>query len=307
MMSAHDVVAERMVNMRREPLLRCSVRVFPLPKKQLTASGVEILSAAMLSASTMTWHIAPLSQMNERAGMDYQLNDFGQPVGVSLPEWTPRLPPDGRVLQGRYCRLEHLDASRHGEALFQAYGRKEDAGNWTYLSVGPFENRADFDAYMQAAEKSKDPFHYAIIDSSSGNVLGTVALMRIDSGNGVIEVGFVTYSSALKQSRIATEAQFLLMCYALETLGYRRYEWKCDSLNHPSRSAALRLGFRFEGVFRNAVIYKGRSRDTAWFSIIDSEWPYLREAYEKWLAPDNFDEKGLQRLRLSALVSPVAA
>lgn len=158
-----------------------------------------------------------------------------------------------------------------------------------------FENKIEFSAYLTSISQSQDPFHYAIIDKISDKALGTVALMRIDADHGTIEVGFVIYSDQLKKTRIATEAQYLLACYALDVLGYRRYEWKCDSLNEPSRNAALRLGFVFEGIFRNALVYKERNRDTAWFSIIDSEWPKTKARLKSWLSVSNFTVDGEQK------------
>jgi len=150
---------------------------------------------------------------------------------------------------------------------------------------------------------SKDPLHYAVIDLATGKPVGTLALMRIDPANGVIEVGHVTYSPRLKRTRIATDAMCLLMSEVFDKLGYRRFEWKCDSLNEPSRSAALRYGFTFEGIFRQAIVYRERNRDTAWFSIIDSEWPALRECYKQWLDAGNFDAQGLQVKKLAELIA----
>lgn len=187
-----------------------------------------------------------------------------------------------------------------GHSFGQAWAQAEDARGWTYLSVGPFNTEVDFMQYIAGAEKSADPFHFAVVDNVSGQALGTLSLMRIDPANGSIEVGFVVFSPLLQRTALATEAQFLLMKYAFETLGYRRYEWKCDSLNGPSRRAALRLGFRFEGVFRQMGIYKGRTRDTAWFSITDGEWPLVKSAFERWLAADNMPH-GEQRAGLAAI------
>lgn len=233
--------------------------------------------------------------------MSYQLNQYDQPIGLDIPNWTGCLRPSGETLNGKYCRLEHVNSEKHGEELYSAYQLATDGRDWTYLSVGPFTEPQQFESYLQQLATSTDPVHYAVIDKQNGKALGTLALMRIDQKNGSIEVGFVVYSPALKHSRIATEAQFLLMSYALGTLGYRRYEWKCDSLNAPSRAAAQRLGFKFEGVFRNHVVYKGHTRDTAWFSIIDSEWPQLKTVFEAWLDESNFDENGRQKVSLSEL------
>jgi len=227
------------------------------------------------------------------------MNEYGQPVGEPLPGWTPRALPPRTPVSGRYCRLEPLDAARHGDALWEAYGGAPDGTLWTYLSAGPHAGRGAFDDYLARASASTDPLHHAVIDLRSGVAVGTLALMRIDPGNGVIEVGHVAFSPRLQRSPLSTEAQYLLMRRVFDELGYRRYEWKCDSLNAPSRAAAQRLGFRFEGIFRQAVVYKGRTRDTAWYSVIDSEWPGRRAAFEAWLAPANFDGQGRQRRRLA--------
>ncbi|OZI75058.1 GNAT family N-acetyltransferase [Bordetella genomosp. 12] len=229
------------------------------------------------------------------------LNAFDQPVGESLPDWSARPRPPRTALEGRFCRLEPLDARRHAADLFAAYSAAPDGRDWTYLTVGPFDSEQSYRAYCEQAERSEDPLHFAVIDRASGRAVGTLAYMRIDPGNGVIEVGSVTFSPALKRTPISTEAQFLFMRRAFEELGYRRYEWKCDHLNAPSQQTAARLGFQFEGIFRQAVVYKGRTRDTAWFSVTDSEWPSRRAAFERWLAPENFDAQGRQRRRLQDL------
>ena len=227
------------------------------------------------------------------------MNAFGQPVGEPMPTWRSRPRPERVVLEGRFCRLEPLDAARHGSDLWNAHAGSGDGSGWTYLTVGPFDDAAAFDHYLEHAAASEDPLHYAVVDRNSGQALGTLSLMRIDPANGVVEVGHVVFSPALKRTPISTEAQYLLMAYVFDTLGYRRYEWKCDSLNGPSRDAASRLGFRFEGIFRQAIVYKGRSRDTAWYSVIDSEWGGLRAAFVMWLSPDNFDVSGVQRRSLA--------
>jgi len=226
-----------------------------------------------------------------------------QPVGPPVPHWTARPRPAREPVAGHYCRLEPLDAERHGAELYAAFSQAPDGSDWTYTYAGPFPDEASYLAYARTAQDSQDPQHYAVIDLASGRATGTLAAMRIDPANGVIEVGSVAYSRRLKRTPAATEAQYLLMRRAFDELGYRRYEWKCDSLNAPSRAAALRLGFQFEGIFRQAVVYKGRNRDTAWFSIIDSEWPAVRGGMEQWLAPDNFDAQGKQRRRLAELIA----
>jgi len=231
--------------------------------------------------------------------MSPSLNALQQPIGPALPDWSSRRRPERVVLQGRYCRLEPLDVRRHAAQLYAAFSQAQDDSDWTYMAIGPFADLAAYQAHAVRAAASSDPLHFAIVDAVGGQALGTLALMRMDPDNGVIEVGFVSYAPSLKRRPAATEAQYLLMRLAFDELGYRRYEWKCDSLNAPSRAAAVRLGFQFEGVFRQAMVYKGRSRDTAWFSMLDSEWPTVRANLEQWLAADNFDAQGRQRTRLS--------
>lgn len=220
---------------------------------------------------------------------------------MPMPGWRPRQRPNAITLQGRFCRLEPLDAAVHGQALEAAHARADDASDWTYMATGPFDSQAAFYQYLGNAARSDDPRHYAVVDAGTGLATGTLALMRQDPANGVIEVGHVMYSPLLKRTPAATEAQFLLMHYVFDVLGYRRYEWKCDSLNAASRRSAQRLGFQFEGIFRQALVYKGRSRDTAWYSVIDAEWPRLHDAFVQWLAADNFDTDGSQRKGLSSL------
>jgi RimJ/RimL family protein N-acetyltransferase len=199
---------------------------------------------------------------------------------------------------GRYCRLEPVSVTRHEADLFAAYMEAPDDRDWTYLFWERPERREEFHSYLTKLETSDDPLHFAILETRTGKAVGTAALMRIEPAHGVIEVGSITFSPRLKQTPAATESMYLLMRRAFDELGYRRYEWKCDSLNAPSRAAAERYGFTFEGIFRKAIVYKGRNRDTAWYSITDAEWPRLRAAFEAWLDPTNFDE-GLQRRRLS--------
>ncbi|BBQ01479.1 N-acetyltransferase (plasmid) [Burkholderia sp. SFA1] len=228
-------------------------------------------------------------------------NEYQQAIGEPVAGWTARERPARIGIDGTHCRLEPLDAQRHAADLFDAYGKASDGSDWTYLFVGPFTDFDAFRDYLTKAAASADPLHYTVIDTKNGKAVGTLALMRIEPAHGVIEVGSVTFSPLLKQTRISTEAQYLLMRYAFDQLGYRRYEWKCDSLNAPSRKTALRLGFEFEGIFRQAIVYKGRNRDTAWYAIIDKDWPRIRSAFERWLADDNFDTNGKQRASLAAL------
>ncbi|WP_109126350.1 GNAT family protein [Dyella sp. C11] len=239
--------------------------------------------------------------------MSSPTNTYGQPIGPALPHWSARERPGNVTLEGRFCRLEPLSASRHAASLYDAYAQADDPRDWTYMFVGPFENEALFLQYMSTLEQSQDPKHYAVIDAVTGKAVGSLSLMRIEPTHGVIEVGHVMFSPLMKQKPASTEAQFLLMRYVFDVLKYRRYEWKCDSLNAPSRKTAQRLGFSFEGIFRQAVVYKGRSRDTAWFSIIDSEWPAIGKAFVHWLSPSNFDDQGQQVQSLSSLRSAGAS
>ncbi|MFI7337688.1 GNAT family N-acetyltransferase [Streptomyces sp. NPDC050085] len=239
--------------------------------------------------------------------MPFRLNEYDQPVGEPLPDWSPRQPPAAVTLTGAFCRLEPLDAARHAADLYAAYSSGADGRDWTYLSVGPFGDAQEYRRFAEAAAVGTDPRHYAVIDLGRGTAVGTLSLMRQDPANGVVEVGNVMFSPLMKRSPISTEAQFLAMRYVFEDLGYRRYEWKCDSLNSPSRTTAQRLGFTFEGVFRQAVVYKNRSRDTAWFSVVDGEWPTVEKAFEAWLAPDNFDAQGIQRRSLAEVRTSMAS
>jgi len=202
------------------------------------------------------------------------------------------------MIEGAWVRLEPLDAARHPDALWSGTGGAGNESLWRYMGDGPFPDRAAFDAHLKAKAASDDPLFYAIVDRTSGRALGYAALMRIEPKHRVIEVGNIVYAQALQRTRGATEAMYLLARHVFEDLGYRRYEWKCDGLNEPSRRAALRLGFSFEGVFRQHMMVKGRNRDTAWFSMLDSEWPLRKQEFERWLAPSNFDPAGRQKTSL---------
>jgi len=226
-------------------------------------------------------------------------NQFGQPVGEALIDWQPRQPPSRVTLKGRYCYLEPLRVE-HADALFRAYHLAEDTRSWTWLLREPDATAADFSQWVASVSDLPDPMHYTVFDNQTHSPVGTLALMRIDPKNGVVEVGHVHFSPLLSRTPMSTEAQYLLMQYVFDTLGYRRYEWKCNSLNEPSRRAALRLGFQYEGRFRQALVIKGHNRDTDWFSIIDAEWPALAKAFENWLATDNFTADGTQRRSLES-------
>jgi RimJ/RimL family protein N-acetyltransferase len=221
----------------------------------------------------------------------------GQPVGAPV-DTTPARLPGPLTLQGRFGRVEKLNAG-HAASLWEAV--KGHDALWTYMpSYGPFTDGAAFAEWVAARAALADPYSYAIVDRAS-RATGIFALMVIRPEHRVIEVGHVVYAPATQRTPLATEAQYLLARYVFETLGYRRYEWKCDALNDASRNAALRYGFTFEGIFRQHMIGKGRTRDTAWLSMLDREWPARKANFERWLAPDNFDSGGRQKASLSVL------
>ena len=230
----------------------------------------------------------------------------GQPIGPEVAGWHGRLAPSHVDLSGRDVRVVDWDQDRHVEGLFEATCGPDDGDRWTYMAGGPFRTTRELAGYTQSLMADPTGHPVAILDAHDGRVLGVAAYLRIAPAHGSIEVGAITYGSALARTRGATEAMYLMAAHAFDDLGYRRYEWKCDDLNAPSRRAAERLGFTYEGTFRNAVVYKGRSRDTAWFSITDGEWPVVRGRLEAWLAPDNFDETGRQRTRLVDVGHPSA-
>jgi len=227
-------------------------------------------------------------------------NPLGQPIGFPVPGWTPRPPPPRTPMDGRACRIEPLALDRHAADLHAANARDRDGRIWTYLPYGPFETLSDYRGWLAADCLGDDPLFHAVIDRRSGKAVGLASYLRIDPGNGVIEVGHINYSPPLQRTVAGTEAMFLMMRRVFDELGYRRYEWKCDALNEPSRRTAERLGFAFEGLFRQATMYKGRNRDTAWYSIIDTEWPAVRQRLRDWLDPANFDRDGRQRRPLAA-------
>jgi RimJ/RimL family protein N-acetyltransferase len=234
--------------------------------------------------------------------MQENTNTLGQPIGFSLPDWKPPATPSRDPMEGRFCRLESLDPDRHAAELHAANALDVEGRMWTYLPYGPFATPDSYRAWVQDVCRPSDPLFFAIIDRAAGRATGVASYLRISPSAGSIEVGHISYSPLLQRTPAATEAMFLMMERAF-TLGFRRYEWKCDALNAPSCAAAQRLGFSFEGVFRQASVVKGRNRDTAWFAVIDREWPVLKAAFEQWLHPANFDEQGKQRLRLSALTA----
>ncbi len=224
-----------------------------------------------------------------------------------LSQWTPRQRPEREPMEGRYVRLEPLDAARHGDGLFEASSTPDKDSRFRWLYDHAPQDRADFQPWLDKAAASDDPLYFAVIDKASGRVAGRQSYMRIDTANGVIEIGNILWNGLVARKPAATEALYLFARHAFDDLGYRRFEWKCNAENEPSRSAALRFGFSFEGVFRQHLIVKGRNRDTAWFAMIDKEWPTIGRALEEWLDPENFDSEGQQKRRLGEIRAAVTA
>lgn len=214
-----------------------------------------------------------------------------------LIHWSPRKLPRRIVLDGRYARLEPVDPKRHGDALFAASMASGAAERHKWLFEVPLD-REGFQAWLEERHRVDDPMMFVVIDKATGRAEGRQCLMRIDTVHGVIEIGSILWGPAIARSRVATEALFLFAKYAFDDLGYRRFEWKCNALNEPSRRAALRFGFTYEGIFRNHMVIKGASRDTAWFAMTDGDWPRIKAAYGRWLEPDNFDGDGQQLAKL---------
>lgn len=227
-----------------------------------------------------------------------------QPLGSVVEGWKPPASPDGSSLDGRWCRLERLDAAAHGLGLHTAYTAESRSDLWTYLPYGPFPCPDAYGAWIRQSCTGADPLFYAVVDRATGQAVGLAAYLRIKPGAGTIEIGHLCFSPGLQQTPAATEVIFLMVEKAFE-LGYRRVEWKCDALNDPSRRAAERFGFVFEGIFRQATVVKGRNRDTAWYAVLDREWPPLRDVFRAWLDPANFLPDGTQRSRLSASTAEI--
>jgi RimJ/RimL family protein N-acetyltransferase len=236
--------------------------------------------------------------------MAEHFNELGQPIGLPLPHWTARVRPPRNAMEGRFCIVEPVDPARHAADLHIANSLDREGRNWTYLPYGPFDRLEDYRAWLDRASAADDPLFHVIIERRSGRAVGVASYMRIDPPAGVIEVGGINYAPPLQRTPAATEAMYLMMRRVFDELGYRRYEWKCDALNAPSRAAAQRLGFRYEGMFRQATIYKARNRDTCWFSILDTEWQALKCGFERWLEAANFDAQGRQRRNLESCVQP---
>jgi RimJ/RimL family protein N-acetyltransferase len=234
--------------------------------------------------------------------MTSRTNSIGQPIGRDLADWRPPPRPSRSVLEGRCCRVEPLAVERHASQLHDANSLDTDGRMWTYLLSGPFAGLDEYRAWLEPRAASEDPLFFAFVDKARAQAVGLGSYLRIDPANGAVEVGHLMFSPLMQRSPVATEAMYLMMKNAFE-LGYRRYEWKCDALNARSRSAAERLGFAFEGIFRQALVYKGRNRDTAWYSILDHEWPVQEAACRAWLEPANFAADGRQLRSLRELRS----
>lgn len=230
-------------------------------------------------------------------------NHLGQPIGFALPNWPGAVHPSRTPIHGDFAIIEPLDPDRHVDDLHTAFAADPDGALWTYMFDGPFQSKRELSSWLSRACETDDPLFHVIVDRATGKAAGLAAYMRIKPEVGVIEIGHITLSPALQRTSAATEAMYLFMKRAFEELGYRRYEWKCDSLNSASQRAALRLGFEYDGTFKQAIVYKGRNRDTAWYSILDRDWPSLKCAYERWLDPRNFDNEGQQRERLPELIA----
>lgn len=235
--------------------------------------------------------------------MTQRLSELGLPIGVAVPGWKAVSRPPRAAMVGQYCRLEPLDIDRHAADLYAANVQDTEGRIWTYLPYGPFLKYSDYQEWLERTCLGDDPLFHAIIDRVSGRAVGVASYLRIEPATGVIEVGHINYAPAMQRTPVATEAMYLMMKRAFDELGYRRYEWKCDNLNERSMKAALRYGFTFEGIFRQATIYKNRNRDTAWFSMVDAEWPSVKKAFEAWLSSHNFDADGNQRESLMTRMS----
>jgi RimJ/RimL family protein N-acetyltransferase len=247
------------------------------------------------------WQPAPREGPPNRHGKGNVAMSKTAPVGPDVAGWRPARWPDESEIAGRLVRLERLRADDHAAELHAAFAGRPDL--WTYLGYGPFTTAAEYRRWAEGMESQRDPCFYAIRDLATGQAAGVAAFLRITPEHGTIEVGHICLSPALQGTRAATEAMMLMMRWTFAS-GYRRYEWKCDALNRPSRRAAERFGFSYEGTFRQHMIYKGRNRDTAWFAMTDGDWARLRPCYERWLSDENFDGAGRQRESLSALTRP---
>ncbi len=229
---------------------------------------------------------------------DKSHNHIGQEIGFTVNDWHDCQLPSRTDMNGRFCRLEALNLDKHAGDLYHSFSKDANHHKWTYLPYGPFNEYESFYLWLKDICLSTDPLFHTVIDQHTHSALGLVSYLRINPKVGVIEVGHIHFSPKLQKTIMSTEAMYLMMKRVFDELGYRRYEWKCDALNAKSRKSANRLGFTFEGVFRQATMYKGRNRDTAWYAIIDSDWPKIKYAFQNWLNPENFDESGQQKTKL---------
>lgn len=228
-------------------------------------------------------------------------NRLGQPIGAALNDWKVPVALSTDLLVGNHVRLERVRPD-HAAGLHAVFSEDHEGYGWTYLPYGPFATEAELLAWVIPFTRSDDPRMYALVDTDNNTVGGVASYLRINPASGSAEVGHIHFSNRLKKTRAATEAMFLMAEHVFK-LGYRRYEWKCDALNEGSRRAAMRFGFNFEGIFRQATVYKNRNRDTAWFAMLDSQWPALRDAYRVWLADENFDDAGRQKKSLADVMA----
>ena len=231
----------------------------------------------------------------------HQKNQFGQLLGDPIENWTPRQKPAKTIIQGSYSILKPIAINQHADKLFDVLAIDNQGESWTYLPYGPFDTLSEFKDWLAKTMSDNDTLLYAILDAKTQEPIGISGYLRMNPEHGVIEIGHLHFSKLLKQTSLATEAIYLMLRHAFDEYGYRRCEWKCNYLNEPSRRAAERFGFTFEGIFRQSYVFKNRNRDTAWFSMIDSEWPTSKEKFEKWLHPTNFDTAGKQILKLSEI------
>jgi RimJ/RimL family protein N-acetyltransferase len=235
--------------------------------------------------------------------MTTSLNELGQPIGESVSDWPLAQFPPYTAFEGSLCRIEPIAVQKHAIDLFEAYAIDVDDRMWTYMTYGPFSSIESVERWLEQASQKTDPQFYVLVEKKTNKAVGLASYMRIKPEHGAIEVGGISFSPHLQRTALATEIMYLMMKRAFEDLGYRRYEWKCDALNLASCKAAERFGFSYDGTFKKHIIYQGRNRDTAWYSILDDEWPQLKKAYLQWLAPENLDEKGQQLEKLADLIN----
>lgn len=238
--------------------------------------------------------------------MSQYKNSLNQPIGFPLDSWQTAQHPKGLSMSGQLCRLEPVSSDAHSQDLYNAYILDSENRNWTYLPYGPFAKLEEFQSWIDNSCQGDDPSFFSVIDNKTNKAVGLASYLRIEPAVGVIEVGHIHFSPLMQGRAISTEAMYLMMKLVFDELGYRRYEWKCDALNIPSCTAAKRLGFKYEGIFRQATMYKQRNRDTAWYSILDSEWSSIKQAFEKWLNGANFDPEGKQYKSLSEIRSTLS-